>query len=397
MSTLTPDQQEALEQLLQFPPIFILQGYAGTGKTFLLKHYIERAEEENRIVITATTHKALSVAEGDHTIHSYLGLKLRHKENSSKYELVQEGKHQMQYNDIVIIDEASMVSREILSFILKAQEEYDLTIVFVGDPAQLPPVEEDDSPVWELEAPFYTLREIVRQAKDSNIIKLATLIREGGYTRADILSTVDNKSVFSGTIKQGQEFFVNNIQGNIFPQILSFRNVVVNELNTWARRQVVGEDHSRDRYLTEENLYIRTAIPDSPFRLEDIVTVKEVGLPRDYPYTATDHKVSVIPLTVSKGGTVKEIIVPYNNRDSLNYQANIKQLAKYAKKKVTTWSAFWNYAESLIEVKHIYAMTVHRSQGSTFKDIVVNKTDINSDRLFYTAVTRASERVFLIL
>ena len=397
--TLTADQQAALDEMLQFPPTFILKGYAGTGKTFLLKEFIHQASGTFNIVLTATPHKALGVADGDHTIHSYLGLKLQKEKD--KQVLVESGRHKIQYNDLVIIDESSMVSSEILQFILKAQEAYELTLVFVGDPAQLPPVGEDISPVWNLSSLSFMLTQIVRQAADSNIIKLATKIRTGAYTRQDILDCVDNSTVFAGTMPQAQKFFIENITqsedgSHVFPQIISYRNVVVNELNTWARRQVLG-DLSKNKYNLGETLYIRSSFEKCPFRLEDFVEIEEMEEPR--AHSLWGHSpVQTVKMYVRNiyTGASDTITVPLSPRDMMNFEDNKSQLGKEARA-TKRWKPFWDYAESLVDVKHIYAMTCHRSQGSTFQDVIVNKTDIAENRLFYTAVTRAAKRLFLAM
>ncbi len=261
---LTEGQQTAIGQMREKHPTYILKGYAGTGKTYLLEEFIETMEEEERIVITAPTNKALAVASGDHTIHSYLGLKLERKKN--KYILKQvERNVKAESKDIVVIDEASMITTEILHFIQDAQEELNLKLIFVGDPAQLPPVGEDVSPVWNLPAPTYTLTEIVRQAADSNIIKLATKVRTKNWKLEDIEKLTNNKDIFTSNSMNLEEFFdlyTETDTSDPFvvkstsPQLIAFRNLTVDRMNNWARNKIMQDP--TEPYLPGERVYIRS-------------------------------------------------------------------------------------------------------------------------------------------
>lgn len=391
---LTDDQTEGHGLMSQMYDMFTLKGYAGTGKTYLLQNFI-RSIKTKDVVVTAPTHKAVGVANGNCTIHSYLSLKIKHKED--KQVLTQAYfTDNIREGVIVIIDESSMVSRELLGYILDAQEKYNLKLIFIGDPAQIPPVGERISPVWELDNPSFTLTDIVRQARGSNIISLATALREGSVDQGGVTEFVDNKQVFTGGINELKKFYLECMEdeGN-FPQIISYRNKIVDSSNIWARNIV--KNNPTDAFLPGEEVYIRSVGEDQVHKLEDIVRIEEITKPFKYDERKVDYSFNVIRLYVTSHKGEEWLMIPSTPKDVEIIQKNKNAMAKRAKNKQEPWGNFWKFTYSISEVKHIYSMTCHRSQGSTFKNVVVNCNDISSDRLFYTATTRASEKLFLFI
>ena len=177
---LTEDQQEAYDRVYdrldRGERYTGLRGYAGTGKTYLVSRLVEELlEEDCQLSVCAPTHKAVQVLSqelGDapvqmQTLHSFLGLRLQPTEGG-EYELVAEEEQDFT-EGVVIVDEASMIGREEWQHI-EASPMW-VQWLFVGDPAQLPPVNEDPSPALDVPGP--TLETIHRQAADSPILDLA--------------------------------------------------------------------------------------------------------------------------------------------------------------------------------------------------------------------------------
>lgn len=155
-------------------PTFALGGYAGTGKTTLIKH-LRNGGLKGYWVVAAFTGKAVHVLQRKgiraSTIHALI------------YNVVQVGKGQVEFElkqqldpdaDGIIIDEASMVSGELL----KDLKSFGKPIIFVGDPGQLPPVSKDNPNI--MRKPNFTLQTVHRQAAESPIIQFATRVRLGG-------------------------------------------------------------------------------------------------------------------------------------------------------------------------------------------------------------------------
>ena len=167
-----------------------LSGAAGTGKTYLTTKLIEKLNHKYHITITAPTHKALQVLRKNlladnienvdtKTLQSFLNIRLitNFDNGNQKFEPTKSKDKDDSKTDILIIDESSMVSSDLYSYIVQAIESYRVkAVLFVGDEYQLLPVDNQDSKIFDIKTK-YKLDKIVRQARDSYIISMATKAR----------------------------------------------------------------------------------------------------------------------------------------------------------------------------------------------------------------------------
>ncbi len=194
LTELTDDQVEADKLIKDWflnssKQIFVLSGYAGTGKTSLLKHTVMNTlglEPDVSAAFVTPTGKAATVLIRSGIRASTLH-KLIYQSIAETVEIELNGKkisvEKLSFRrresidksiKLIVLDEASMVSDEILLDIA----EYGVKILVCGDNAQLPPVEGGNA---FLTAPDYTLKTIVRQNADNPIIMLSQMAREGKY------------------------------------------------------------------------------------------------------------------------------------------------------------------------------------------------------------------------
>ena len=177
---LSEQQTEAVSRIENFmeddTQEFRLGGYAGTGKTTLIKYLLARLKTRS-VYVVAFTGKAVSVLHrkgipAAMTLHS---LMYETRFDSITRKLVHTRREAI-YADLVIVDEASMISTELYEDLAG----YGIKMLFVGDPGQLEPVG-DNPDLMELVRCHYVLDEIHRQARNSPILRLATAIRTGTY------------------------------------------------------------------------------------------------------------------------------------------------------------------------------------------------------------------------
>ena len=206
-----------------------LTGAAGTGKTFLTtciaKYLIEKQKEvsnsrnsDYNFVITAPTHKAVGVLAkflsknnieaSTKTIHSFLGIKpfVDYTTGEEKFS-IDKTKKTVDTTSILLVDESSMIGSELYEYILEAIEAGRVGLVlFIGDPYQLLPINNNENEIYKLKNQ-YKLTEVVRQAKDSYIIQIATELRDRIKTK----DYIDLKLVFREYRKRYSEvnFFHN--------------------------------------------------------------------------------------------------------------------------------------------------------------------------------------------
>jgi len=169
---------------------FVLSGFAGTGKTYLSRHLLQQVDDLGLCwTVVAPTHKAVGVLRQQlawaglqptwypSTIHRLLRLKLKRQGDLERCEETEQTAGALEHLGLVLIDEASMVDSALLDIALRCAHPYRTRLVFVGDPAQLPPVGEARSPVFALgRACTAELRHVVRH--QGPVLRLATGIRE---------------------------------------------------------------------------------------------------------------------------------------------------------------------------------------------------------------------------
>ena len=170
---------------------FLLSGHAGTGKTFLSMRFLAKAEAAGLCwTVVAPTHKAVSVLRANLaasqltptwfpcTIHRLLRLNLKRRGDRELCEASDQTAGALEHLDLVLIDEASMLDSTVLELLLRCAHGFRTRLVFVGDPAQLPPVGETASPVFQLaRVRKAALGQVVRH--QGPVLRLATGLRNG--------------------------------------------------------------------------------------------------------------------------------------------------------------------------------------------------------------------------
>lgn len=149
----------------------VLDAKSGSGKTTLIRAMVKYAKTKDiNIAVTASTGKASSALEGQ-TIHSYLGLKMVQNSDATNKDdalKLSSGEKDIEYPDILIIDEASMIGQKVFSQIDAKQFKF---VLFVMDSSQLPPVKEKKVEWKYITTNHYTLHKTLR-AKDPRMMKL---------------------------------------------------------------------------------------------------------------------------------------------------------------------------------------------------------------------------------
>jgi len=180
---LAPQQKVAFDKIMQWyktknSPVFVLAGYAGTGKTTLAKYIASEVGAANTI-FCAFTGKAAKVLQekgcaNAGTIHSFLYAYIGKDKNNDPifgYSPTQ----MMEVSRLIIVDEYSMLSKELIDHLIQTGEK----VLFLGDPFQLPPVKRTQETMDYALEPDFFLDEVHRQALDSGIIRAATDVRLG--------------------------------------------------------------------------------------------------------------------------------------------------------------------------------------------------------------------------
>lgn len=411
-------QQKALDAFIDFidsdEPWMIISGFAGSGKSFLVEYMADIAENKLKVqqhlnksyrpptlLFTATTNKAAAVL-GDMlgrettTIHSLLGLKLNTDYQTGKQRLVRGTSARGVTNSIVFIDESSMVNRELMHYIKQYQENTpECKLVFIGDPYQVLPVNEGPCNIFNATDRHFFLDEIQRQVAGSPIIQLSAKYREVLDDPEKPWPRIpsDGKNIFFYDDKADFERAIQAAMGGTHNsqehKLLAWKNDTVRDYNTWIRglHGYHAPFELNEVMMTNKPLMAGKQImspTDSLHRIDDI----EAGVEGN----VNGYHITLTPLTQSRGGV--RIFQPGNWKD-----AN-RLMKAFAQDK--NWQDYYHIKEQWADLRPIHSLTVHKAQGSTYKEVFVDLADIGRNtrwqetaRLAYVAVTRASQRLHI--
>ena len=405
---------------------FLLSGYAGTGKTFAITEFVKGLDAETRVIMTAPTNKAVRVLDrmaggaglevDTGTIHSLLGLVLSYDKDQQI--LKKKRASNLSKYDLVIIDECSMVGEDLWKYIDAAMADVSTQVIFVGDPLQLPPVNEEASPTFSV-SNRADLNKIIRQQEGNPIIELSAGIRNimetgGRLPVRRFLSEPGSKSgLFLMPGHNFEKWFPAAFTQERYKndrdafRVVSWTNQKVNYFNERIRSFLVERPGNQpfipeERAVTADAVHVRVGKTKTKLILNtdsegEVVSCEKTIHPwheEPLPVWEVRFRPFDTPETVTL-----YISDPSNSRQIQERLNTLAQAAKAGKKQ---WWDFWNLRNSLADLRPCHAITVHRSQGSTFNNVFVDSENIlaNPNRqealqCLYVAVTRAADCVIL--
>ncbi|MCG6121631.1 MAG: ATP-dependent RecD-like DNA helicase [Microvirga sp.] len=364
----SPQQDAALAAVARWlkdkdQQVFRLFGYAGAGKTTLARHIAEGVDGE--VAFGAFTGKAASVLRAKGcadagTIHSMI---YRSRENDEadgpSFALNRSGAAAKA--DLIVIDECSMVDEELGRDLLS----FGKPVLVLGDPAQLPPVK--GGGFFTEAEPDVMLAEVHRQAADNPIIHLSMRVREGG-------------SLDYGTYGASRVI----------------RRASLDQADVMKSDQVlVGLNRTRRNYNTRirELLGLLDPMPAAGEKLVCLRNDKSKGLLNGGTWL----------IETLRGRTVER------RGEFIRMDVKPEDESRKRAVEVKVMPAFFEGAEEDIpyalrresdEFTYGYALTVHKSQGSQWDDVVLFDESFafreHSARWLYTGLTRAAETVLVV-
>ena len=468
----TEDQLKALSELNLFfqsdKKCFLLKGYAGTGKTFLTKCIAEylTAEKLNpvlmaptgrasRILQTKTKHNSTTIHKGIYNLSEVDEIKMT-KDGKEKYKFKYNLNHiESNTNNIYLIDEASMISdnyaeddffifgsgrllKDLITFVAPTNLGRKDQIVFIGDPAQLPPVSDKISgalsskylkETFNIETAEYELTEVVRQQKQSGILANATYIRNQ-------LQTVKRNSFelntrYPDTIKIDAEnvveTFLNENKGLSLTKtiVINYSNRSAFDYNLRIREKLFADKNQievGDILMINQNNYNYEPelLNGMMVKVIEVSPIPEIkSSMKSYDQNGTNctvtHKFRRVMIAVpTENGDIPVscLILEsflYSPNPSLDYAENIALYLDFKIRNANLKPKTREFTDTLrndsyfnaLKVKYGYAITCHKAQGGEWESVIVNldvsqgKLSDNFLRWTYTAITRASKQLYL--
>lgn len=465
----TEDQLKAYNELLDFinkdynesDYKRALIGPAGTGKTYLVKALIKNCNlTYSSIGLSAPTHKACRVLNESiklpniktNSLQSDLGLKLNfdvEKFDINNPPFDPKGRIKISDFKVYIVDESSMINRDLQTFLEKICKTNKCKIIYIGDEFQLPPINENYSPALR-GIKVSKLTQIVRQGDDNPVSELLPMLRyDVEHNSTTFLNYISkNKTKFNSDYTKGycvcnqQEFEQNilvyfndeKLTKNVdYVKIIAYTNPVVSGWNKYIRQTIIKD--SDKSILTQHDLILSYSTLINQFN-DAIIKNSEEYIIKDivnYVHPKYELKGFLVKFVAIYGGhvTTPLFIIDHTDRFTIQRYITISNelinAAKTANSKIRAqkWRDYYQFKEDCLLLTPIFksdgktilynksldygfSLTTHKAQGSTFENVFVDVNNIVFDRLghirgdikqinrsLYTACSRCKNKLYL--
>jgi len=411
---LSDDQDAALDKINAFlldpdKKVFVLRGYSGCGKSTLVRVFLDRLPgvikmarlidpdlTPYQVKLTATTNKAaetLSALTGDDavTIHSAMGLRIFTDFNTGKTTLTPKNNEILE-GQFLVVDEASFADHQLLQFIFSRTR--NCKILFIGDPAQLTPVNSSNTPVFTANFEYAELREVMRQPKKGTdekwvhpITALGAQFRHTVETSEWLPFTPDgqhvvhmNRNDFNEAIKAE---FTRPDWKHDDSTVLGWTNKTVIAYNQYIRNLAQGDPHFQPGDYAICNSFVMCG--KTSLKTDQMVLITAIGHDED--------ELGVIGKVFTLDGKTN-LFMP----NSLADKNDRLRKAKAAKE----FGVVQRIEQQWVDLRAAYARTINKAQGSTYSKVFLDLDDIgrctNGDtiaRMMYVGVTRAANQVVM--
>lgn len=462
--TYNKEQQSAIINAVSFlkpntdpTQYYVIEGKAGTGKTTIAKEILKEFEDES-IYVAAVSHKAKGVIKnsfGEDTrgkkffsIASLLGMK-GINDNDTQTTKFQVGlKVPLLDNPpaLLVIDEASMITEDVLKKIIDINSSLSrpFQMLFLGDIGQIQPIRDEQSEFYRTHKDLLNKKSDIFNSKHKS--KLITRVRQGEANpilpyadyfwensqkenpelnptqhivrnnqitdKGSLLFSNSEAEVLSSVIKAVKNAVEKGLTNHV--KIVTYHVNEKTELNQKIHEALFGKesDYSKGDMLIFNAQYdlpeTKGVIENSAeIQIKDIddTDVDEYGIHTLYlETTGTAYSVT--------GQEIKDCTIQVVSRQDIGkYNQKLAELASVAKRqtnralKKQAWKEFWEYKGRYADVDFGYAITAHKSQGSTYDIVVVDEKDImgttatsnqEKSELIYTALTRPRKTAIVI-
>lgn len=462
--TYNKEQQSAIINAVSFlktntdpTQYYVIEGKAGTGKTTIAKEILKEFEDE-QIYVAAVSHKAKGVIKnsfGEDTrgkkffsIASLLGMKGINDNDTQTTKFQVGTKVPLLDNPpaLLVIDEASMITEDALKKIIDINSSLSrpFQMLFLGDIGQIQPIRDDQSEFYRTHKDLLNKKSDIFNSKHKS--KLITRVRQGEANpilpyadyfwensqkenpelnptqhivrnnqitdKGSLLFSNSESEVLNSVIKAVKNAVEKGLTNHV--KIVTYHVNEKTELNQKIHEALFGKDSD---YSKGDMLIL-----NSPYDLPDVnATMENSSEIQIKSIQDTDvDEFGVHTLYLETNGTAytrtgneqKDCVIQVVSRNDIGlYNQKLQELASYAKRqtnralKKQAWSDFWEYKGRYADVDFGYAITAHKSQGSTYDIVVVDEKDImgttatsnqEKSELIYTALTRPRKTAIVI-
>lgn len=437
--TFTNDQHIAVSGLTEFinnefnssKYIYGLVGPGGVGKTFVIKYIIRNCKYATSVIrCTAPTHKACRVfsqaLDGieTFTIQSTFGFRINMNLADFDYKNPQfdpMASPKLENIELLIIDESSMLPAGLVQYINDVCRKRQIKLIYIGDSSQLPPVKERKSSAFDTCVKLFYLNEIVRQGVDNPILNILNMLREDIRNRttktisyfAKHIGEMNYNEYGEGYSIIGKTNFIQNIATKFQDEeythnidkykIIAYTNLAVTQWNNFVRKLII--DQAERGIITKNDLVMSYKTIVDEFNSVIINNSEEYIINDIVNYTDAKYNLKgyLIKFQLVNGGTVTKPLFVIDHTDKftvLKYVQTLDELVKDAKMatgavRSKRWKEYFDFKDKYLIANNIthngqiiyprdldygFAITSHKSQGSTYENVFVDVNDIIFDK-----------------
>jgi hypothetical protein len=400
---------------------FTLSGYAGTGKTTIIKKIID--EHKGSVIVSAPTHAAVNqvietTEQQGSTLHKLLGLQphLQLDEFDPNNPIFkQTSDPTINEYSLVVIDEASMINKGLLKMIEETVDGRYTKVIFMGDEAQIPPIKEAASPVFmkKPEANFFQLTQTQRLTGGNPLGLVYDKIRnnlrkpDGGFERKTMLNSKGEGVIFTNRQTDFRTAVLNAFNSNEFKddvnhaKVIAWQNATVGGANKVIRESIFGKD--ADRLEKGDVLMGYRSIKDKYTMVIKNAVIYKVTERSEL--TKSDRGLDGWDITIEykdegKMKTENVFVVDPTNPENIEKYTEIHnrlERAPVAQGNKKLWAHYYAFRRNNVIMEAIprivngkskpivkdldygYAITAHKAQGSTYKHVFVMESDIDQN------------------
>lgn len=431
---LTNDQDSAVKGLIEFinspynksKSIYGLTGPGGVGKTFVTRYIVSKCKLPNSTIkCCSPTHKACrvfsqAVGLNVDTIQSTFGFRLNLNLDDFDYKnpaFTPISTPKLENIQLLICDESSMLNASLVTYIINKCQEHNIKVLFIGDSSQLAPVREYKSTAFIKCNKVYSLTEIVRQGEDNPILILLNYLREDIQNKShkfiDFISKHRNQhsynSIGEGFSIIGRNEFTNLVQTRFNDEeytrniemykLIAYTNLCVTSWNNFIRNTII-EDASRN-IITRNDLIMSYETIVDEFN-DVIINNSEEYIIKDivnYVDNKYNFKGFMVKFQMVNGGFITKPLFIIDHRDKYTitkYVDTLNYLISEAKKatggtRASRWKDYYDFKKQYLiitnikkanqilyqrDIDYAFAITAHKSQGSTYDVVFVDINDM---------------------
>lgn len=435
MINLSDEQLNALERLKSFvdsnEDVIVLQGFAGTGKTYILKYYIAFLESRNiDYTLCAPTHKAKIVLQNATnreaiTVHKLCQIAPKLdilRLDFADLQFHSKGVGEFPYKGIVIVDEASMISDSLYDLLYQYSKETGNKLCFICDSAQLQPVNNGGLSKVFQNTNRITLTEIFRQTETNTLSNLLFDLRD--KVIRDYKSSDDGSIIVYNDVKSFVKNALEGIKQSIelkdlnHSKLIVYTNKRLSEYNKLFRKCLYKDDdifHKGEILIGCENFSNGNC---EFYNSADYIIIQ---LKETTSYIPQYGNTPGFILTLYDGEKLQDVFIINPNKNDLEHLAYIVENTRLdamnatGKQRGKNWKLYYDIMKSFATPSNLifdgrvvkpktfdygYAITSHRAQGSSYnkvfvdmRNLLLDKDELELRQLQYVSLSRTRTNV----